>query len=191
MSNYETYCPKNTLDWRDWLQKNHIEKDSIWLVFNKKNTPNFNLTWSDAVDQALCFGWIDSTKRSIDNKSYKQYFCKRKAKSNWSKVNKNKVKTLIDQDLMEEAGYQSIAVAKKNGSWTILDKVEALEIPEDLVIEFSNFSGSAEFFDSLSHSAKKGLLYWIASAKRTETRKKRILDIVQNASQGLKPKQFL
>lgn len=190
MNNPETYCPKNTLDWRKWLQKNHKEKDSIWLVFNKKNTPNFNLTWSDAVDQALCFGWIDSTKKSINNSCYKQYFCKRKAKSNWSKVNKSKVKTLIDQDLMEEAGYQSLALAKENGSWTILDKVEALEIPEDLKIAFSRFKSAEDFFDKLSNSAKKGLLYWVASAKRIETRQKRILDIAQNASQGLKPKQF-
>jgi len=95
-----SYCPKDKADWRNWLKENHLIKDSIWLIFNKKKSPNPNLTWSEAVDEALCFGWIDSTKKSIDDKKYMQYFCKRKPKSNWSKVNKDKVKTLMEQGLM-------------------------------------------------------------------------------------------
>ena len=142
------------------------------------------------VDIALCFGWIDSTRRSIDSTQYKQYFSRRKEKSNWSKINKDKVKTLINQGLMQEMGYKSIEIAKKNGSWTILDKVEALVIPEDLKRAFTTDKGSMEFFDSLSKSVKKGLLYWVISAKRNETRQKRIEEIVENASRNLKPKQF-
>ncbi|NND08691.1 MAG: hypothetical protein HKN87_20140 [Saprospiraceae bacterium] len=190
MKNAEEYCPCDKKDWRNWLQLNHNQKEGVWLVFYKKKSPNYNLSWSESVDQALCFGWIDSTKRTIDSTKYKQYFCKRKEKSNWSKINKDKVKTLIDQGLMEEEGFKSIEIAKENGSWTILDEVEALVIPEDLEAEFANCKGSLEYFDSLSKSGKKALLYWIVSAKRRETRQKRILEIVENASKNLKPKQF-
>ena len=190
MKDVEDYCPHDKKDWRKWLELNHIKKEGVWLIFYKKKSPDHNLSWSDSVDEALCFGWIDSTKKTVDCDKFKQYFSKRKAKSNWSKINKVKVKTLIDQGLMEEAGYKSIEIAKENGSWTILDEVEALVIPEDLKSEFANYKGSMEFFDSLSKSVKKGLLYWVISAKRKETRQKRIFEIVENASRNLKPKQF-
>jgi len=190
MKDVEDYCPHNKKDWRKWLELNHNYKEAVWLIFYKKKSPNYNLSWSESVDEALCFGWIDSTKKTIDSEKYKQYFSKRKAKSNWSKINKDKVKTLIDQGLMQNEGYKSIEFAKENGSWTILDGVEALEIPEDLKSEFANYKGSMEFFDSLSKSVKKGLLYWVISAKRKETRQKRIFQIVENASRNLKPKQF-
>ncbi|WP_319482873.1 YdeI/OmpD-associated family protein [uncultured Draconibacterium sp.] len=190
MKDIEEYCPNDRKDWRKWLELNHKSKDAVWLVFYKKKSPNYNLSWSDSVDEALCFGWIDSTKRTIDKEKYIQYFSKRKAKSNWSKVNKDKVKTLIDQGLMAEEGYKSIKIAKENGSWTILDEVEALIIPEDLKREFAYSKGSLQFFESLSNSVKKGLLYWVISAKRNDTRQKRILELVENASNNLKPKQF-
>ncbi len=186
----KSYCPKNKKDWRNWLKKNHLIKDSIWLIINKKDSPNPNLNWSEAVDEALCFGWIDSVRKTIDSEKYMQYFSKRKPKSTWSKINKDKVKILIEQGLMEEEGYKSIEIAKENGSWTILDEVEALVIPEDLKREFANHKGSMEYFDSLSKSAKKILLHWVVFAKRRETRQKRILEIVENASKNLKPKQF-
>jgi len=190
MKDVEEFCPSDKKDWRDWLELNHNKKDAVWLIFYKKKSPNYNLSWSESVDEALCFGWIDSTKKAIDNEKYRQYFCKRKPKSNWSKINKDKVKTLMDQGLMKEAGYKTIEVAKGNGSWTILDKVEALVIPEDLKSAFQKYSGSMEYFNSLSKSVKKQLLYWIVSAKRDETRQKRIQQIVEDAGQNMKPKQF-
>ena len=190
MKEAEDYCPYDKKDWRRWLELNHTKKEAVWLIFYKKKSPDHNLGWSESVDEALCFGWIDSTKRTIDSDKYKQYFSKRKAKSNWSKINKDKVKTLIDQGLMEEEGYKSIEIAKENGSWTILDGVEALIIPEDLTEEFVNYKGSIEYFANLSKSEKKILLHWVVSAKRKETRQKRISEIVENASNNLKPKQF-
>ncbi len=190
MRNVENYCPYDKKDWRKWLKLNHNIKGAVWLIFYKKKSSNHNLSWSESVDEALCFGWIDSTKKTIDSEKYKQYFSKRKEKSNWSKINKDKVKTLINQGLMEEKGYKSIEIAKENGSWIILDKVEALIIPEDLKAEFTNHKGSLEYFYSLSKSAKKILLYWVVSAKRKETRQKRIFEIAENASKNLKPKQF-
>ena len=190
MKDVEDYCPYDKQDWRKWLELNHNKKEAVWLIFYKKKSPNYNLNWSESVDEALCFGWIDSVKKTIDTEKYIQYFSKRKAKSNWSKINKDKVKILIEQELMKEEGYKSIEIAKENGSWTILDEVEALVIPEDLKEEFVNYKGSMEYFDSLSNSAKKILLHWVVSAKRNETRQKRILEIAENASENLKPKQF-
>ena len=190
MKDVEDYCPNDKKDWRKWLELNQNKKDAVWLIFYKKKSPYHNLDWSESVDEALCFGWIDSTKKTIDSEKYKQYFSKRKAKSNWSKINKAKVKTLINQGLMEEEGYKSIEIAKENGSWTILDGVEALIIPKDLKEEFSNYKGSIEYFGSLSKSVKKILLHWVVSAKRKETRRKRILEIVENTDLNLKPKQF-
>lgn len=186
----ETYCPLSRADWRNWLENNHQSKQSIWLVYYKTASKVTSLSWSEAVDEAICFGWIDSTKRPIDDERFKQYFSKRKAKSNWSKINKDKVQALIDQGLMAEAGHKSIAVAKENGSWTILDAIEALIIPEDLKNELANCKGASEFFESLSKSNKKILLHWVISAKRPETRHKRILEIAASASENLKPKQF-
>jgi uncharacterized protein YdeI (YjbR/CyaY-like superfamily) len=190
MKDVEDYCPSDKQDWRKWLELNHNKKESVWLIFYKKKSPNYNLNWSESVDEALCFGWIDSVKKTIDTEKYIQYFSRRKAKSNWSKINKDKVQILIEQELMKEEGYKSIEIAKENGSWTFLDEVEALLIPEDLKGEFVNYKGSMEYFDSLSKSVKKILLYWIVSAKRKETRQKRILEIAENASKNLKPKQF-
>jgi len=186
----ETFCPKSRADWREWLEKNHRLEQAVWLVFYRKKSANYNLSWSESVDEAICFGWIDSTKRTIDSEKYKQYFSKRKAKSNWSKINKQKVEDLITQGLMEKEGYISIETAKENGSWTILDAVEELVIPEDLKKELACHESSSEFFDSLSKSAKKVLLHWVLSAKRPETRQKRILEIAESASVNLKPKQF-
>ena len=190
MKEFEEYCPRDKSDWRKWLEKNHQKKEAVWLIFYKKKSPNYNLSWSESVDEALCFGWIDSVKKTIDAEKFKQYFSKRKAKSNWSRVNKDKVESLMEQGLMQEQGFKSIEIAKENGSWTLLDEVEALIVPEDLKAAFANFKGSMEFFEGLSKSAKKSLLYWIVSVKRKETRQKRILEIVENARKNRRPKHF-
>ena len=190
MNDVEDYCPYDKQDWRKWLELNHNKKEAVWLIFYKKKSSNSNLNWSESVDEALCFGWIDSVKRPIDIEKYKQYFSKRKANSTWSKINKDKVDYLTSENLMQEAGYKTIEIAKKNGSWSILDEVEALVIPEDLKKEFNERVGSLEYYESLSKSAKKILLAWVVLAKRTETRQKRIIEIAENASRKLKPKQF-
>jgi len=186
----ETVCPKSRADWRKWLEKNHQSKQSVWLVYFKSSTKVASVSWSEAVDEALCFGWIDSTKKTIDNERYMQYFSKRKPNSIWSKINKDKVDYLISKNLMQEAGYKSIEIAKKNGSWSILDEVEALIIPADLKKEFDKRVGALEYYESLSKSTKKILLGWVVLAKRAETRQKRIIEIAENASRKHKPKQF-
>ncbi|AFM03492.1 hypothetical protein Fleli_1047 [Bernardetia litoralis DSM 6794] len=186
----ETYYPKSQTDWRNWLIKNHQLKQSVWLVFYKKSTKIASISWSEAVDEALCFGWIDSTKKTIDNERYIQYFSKRKSNSIWSKVNKDKVEYLISKNLIREAGYKAIETAKKNKSWFIMDEVEALILPKVLKEEFDKREGALEYYESLSKSAKKVLLSWIVLAKRPETKQKRIIEIAENASRNAKPKQF-
>ena len=188
--NIETFYPKNRKDWRKWLAENHQSQVAVWLLFYKKSSDKPSLTWSEAVDEALCFGWIDSKKITRDKESYLQYFSPRKAKSIWSKINKDKIEKLIEEGLMKKAGLESIAIAKENGSWSLLDSVDALLIPEDLEQAFTLCSGSKDFFISLSKSNKKILLYWIISAKRDETRQKRITEIALQASLGLLPKAF-
>lgn len=190
MSDIEDYCPTDQEDWRQWLASNHKKKEAVWLIFYKKKSANFNLSWSDSVDEALCFGWIDSVKKPIDSEKYKQYFSKRKANTTWSRINKDKVIVLNSENLMQEAGHKAIEMAKQNGSWSILDEVEALVIPEDLKKAFEERAGAFEYYESLSKSAKKILLSWIVLAKRAETRQKRIIEIAENASRKLKPKQF-
>lgn len=185
-----TFYPKSKKAWRKWLQKNHSKKDSVWLICYKKSSNIPGISWSDAVDEALCFGWIDSIKRTIDEDKFIQFFSKRKAFSTWSKINNEKIKQLIDNDLMTPAGYESIEIAKQNGSWNLLDTVEELEIPKDLEKEFITKKGSRDFFLSLSRSVRKAMLQWLVLAKQPNTRQKRIKEIALLASKKLKPKQF-
>lgn len=186
----ETFCPVSQQDWRNWLNENHNSKQAVWLIYYKKKANIPTITYSDAVDQALCFGWIDSTRKSIGEETFMQFFCKRKPNSVWSKVNKGKVQLLIDNGLMTRAGFESIETAKRNNSWTILDEVEEVMIPIDLVREFESKPGSGEYFLSLSRSVRKSILQWLVLAKRPETRQKRMSEIADLAARKLKPKQF-
>lgn len=185
-----TFCPKSQADWRKWLEKNHQSEESIWLIYYKMSTKVASLSWSEAVDEALCFGWIDSTKKTIDKESYMQYFSKRKPSSTWSKVNKEKIVKLIQNKQMTKAGFDSIEIAKQNGTWSLMDDVEKLIVPEDLKIALNKNESAMEFFESQTKSIKKGLLHWVVIAKRSETRKKRITEIARLAAKGMRPSQF-
>jgi uncharacterized protein YdeI (YjbR/CyaY-like superfamily) len=186
----ETFCPKSRQEWRTWLQGNHNLRQSVWLIYFKKKTAVASITYSDAVEEALCFGWIDSTRKSLDDHTFTQFFCRRKPKSVWSKVNKAKVQRLIEEGLMNEAGFASIKIAKENGSWTILDDVEELLIPQELEIAFTMHKESKEYFLSLSKSVRKAILQWLVLAKRPETIEKRVNEIAELAAQKMKPKLF-
>jgi len=186
----ETFCPTSQYEWRQWLQENHESKQGVWLVYYKIKSGMPTLTWSQAVDEALCFGWIDSIKKSIDEHTFMQFFSKRKPTSVWSSINKAKVNALIQEGLMARAGFASIATAKQNGSWNLLDEAEDLQIPVDLAQAFERNSGAKEFFLSLSKSVRKSMLQWLLLAKQPTTRQKRINEISELAAQKVKPKQF-
>lgn len=186
----ESFYPAGRQAWRAWLQENHLKKQAVWVLFYKTAAGVPTLSWSDAVDEALCFGWIDSTKRSLDDEKFIQYFSKRKPNSIWSRINKEKVVKLRKAGLMWPAGEACITTAQQNGSWTTLDIVEDGTIPEDLVEELRIRPGADDFFQSLSKSARKSILQWLVMAKRPETRRKRVVEIAELAGQQLKPKQF-
>lgn len=159
-----------------WLKQHHKRSKCVWLIFYKKGAQTPNLSWSEAVEEALCFGWIDGVRNTIDADRFKQYFTKRKPKSNWSRINKEKVEQLIATGQMTPAGLHSIKIAKQNGSWTFLDDVEALVIPSDLEAAFDNTTKIR--FHELSKSVKKLHLYELLSAKQPTTRQKRIEKII-------------
>lgn len=178
-------------EWRQWLDDFHQSEQSVWVICNTQKSGLPVVGWSDLVDEALCFGWIDSTRKTINEGSFKQLFSRRKPNSTWSRINKEKVQRLIADEKMKEAGHECIRIAKENGSWVILDSVEDLSVPEDLSEAFERYAGSEEYFQNLSKSMKKMMLQWIVLAKRPETRKKRIDEIAEHAAQGKKPKHFL
>jgi uncharacterized protein YdeI (YjbR/CyaY-like superfamily) len=182
-----TFCPVSRQDWRQWLMENHGTQQSVWLVYYKKSADVATISWSEAVDEALCFGWIDSTRRSLGDDKFMQFFCKRKPKSAWSKINKEKVERLMRDGLIEKAGLECIETAKRNGSWSISDDVEETRVPQDLADAFKEHSGSADFFQNLSRSVRKMILQWITTAKRPETRQKRIKDVAESAAENRKP----
>lgn len=186
----EIFYPTSRTAWRKWLTKNHLSKQAVWLVFHSKKSGKPSISWSEAVEVALCFGWIDSKKIKIDTETSHQFFSKRKPQSTWSKINKEKVQQLIENCEMTEVGFESIVIAQQNGSWTILDEVEELIIPTDLEKEFAKHKDSKEYFLSLSKTLRKMMLTSIVLAKRPETRQKRIAEIAEQAGLNKKPKQF-
>lgn len=177
-------------EWRQWLQYNHQTEKSVWLIIYKKGSGKSTVYYSEAVDEAICFGWIDSKANKRDNESYYQFFSKRNPKSNWSKVNKAKVAKLLEQGLIAPAGFEAIETAKKNGTWTALDAVEALIIPEDLQRAFEKNIGAFDFFDKFSRSSKRGILEWILNAKKPETRQARIDETVRLAADNIKANHY-
>lgn len=184
------FYPASLTVWREWLEKNHLSQQFVWLVFYNKNSKRPSVTWSEAVDVALCFGWIDSKKIRVDKETSHQFFSRRKSNSTWSKINKQKVQHLTKAGLMTEAGYISVETAKQNGSWTILDEVEELVVPLDLETAFANNPDARDYYLSLSKSIRKAILQWVVLAKRSETRIRRITEIVALAEQEQKPRTF-
>jgi uncharacterized protein YdeI (YjbR/CyaY-like superfamily) len=176
--NIPTVHPESRAEWRAWLEKNHTSQNSVWLVYNKVKSGRPILSHTDAIDEALCFGWIDSKGMSVDDKAFKVCFTKRKPKSMWSKINKEKIERLIEQGLMTEPGMAVIEIAKKNGSWNMLDEVEELIIPEDMQRELDKHPKALAHFQGLSRSNKRAVLLALVMAKKEETRQKRIADFI-------------
>lgn len=176
---------KSRETWRAWLAKNHGRKESVWLLFHKKHTGKTSISYDDAVEEALCFGWIDSLVKRLDEDSYIQKFTPRKKNSAWSPSNKKRVRKLVRQGLMTEAGAAKIAEAKKNGSWSRLDAVEKLAaIPRELTAALDASARAKKNFSGLAPSLRKQFLWFIETAKKGETRKKRIALTVRLAAEG-------
>ena len=178
MSKIQELYFKNDEEWRNWLYENHDESKGVYLIFYRVSHENESMRWEEAVKVALCFGWIDSTVKSLGNGKRRQYFCPRQPKSVWSKVNNNYIKKLQKENLMHESGLASIHIAKENGSWTVLDDVENGIVPEDLKIAFDKNPQSFKNYSAFTRGQRKSYLYWLNQAKREETRQRRIAQII-------------
>ncbi|WP_136668029.1 YdeI family protein [Flavobacterium sp. H122] len=177
---------KNAQEWRAWLHDNHLIFNGVELIFYRVDSENESMRWEEAVQVALCYGWIDSTVRKIDKERRKQTFGPRKEKSVWSKLNKTYIEKLIAENLMHESGLRKIEIAKQNGSWNSLDAVENHELPEDLQQAFDNNSVALKNYHNFSPSYRKSYLYWLNQAKREETRKTRIEVIIDLCEKNIK-----
>jgi uncharacterized protein YdeI (YjbR/CyaY-like superfamily) len=164
--------PADRSAWRNWLDRNHGSSDGVWLVFRKGAARQ--LTYGAAVEEALCFGWIDSLLNPIDGQRYMQLFTPRREKSGWSRLNKQRVAKLIADGLMTPAGRQKIAAAKRDGSWKSLDAVESLKMPPDFKAALDANPTARRNYEAFSPAARKRYLYWINNAKRPDTRARRV-----------------
>jgi uncharacterized protein YdeI (YjbR/CyaY-like superfamily) len=172
------YYFKNDNQWRDWLHENHDQNEGVYLIFYSVSHENESMRWEEAVKVALCYGWIDSTVKNIGPGKRRQYFCPRKPKSVWSKVNKDHIKNLKKLKLIHRSGLKAIKIAKENGSWTALDAVEKGIVPPDLKKAFAQNKIAFENYQNFTRGQRKSYLYWLNQAKREATRQKRIKEIV-------------
>lgn len=172
------------------MEKNHQSEKFVWLIiYNKKSTTS-SCKYEEAVEEALCFGWIDSIAKKRDAESSYQYFSVRKPKSNWSKSNRDRVEKLTALGLITERGQKMIDLAKQTGTWEALVDVQNLVIPEDLQLLLNKNKKALNYFLAFSPSSRRGILEWILNAKKTETRLKRIEETVKLAADNIKANQY-
>ncbi len=184
----ETLDLKDRGSWREWLKKNHATSAGIWVVINKKESSTPRLSLDDAVEEAICFGWIDSRLHPMDKERFTLWFSRRKPTSIWAQNNRNRVARLERQGLMAPAGLEAVRIARENGAWTSLIPIEDLEIPDDLTEALNGNPAARENFDAFNDSTKKMILHWVESAKRQSTREKRVADTVSHAAKNLPPR---
>ena len=180
--------PASRAELRAWLAENHDTSPGVRIAIGKKGTTVTSLTYEEAVEEAVAFGWIDSTTRTLDDDRYAVLFTPRRRGSIWAQSNKRRVERLTAAGLMEPSGLAAVADAQEDGSWDLLTDVENLVVPEDLAVAFSATPGSEEGFNALSASLRRQILYWIASAKREQTRADRIRETVLAAADGRAPR---
>lgn len=172
-------------EWRTWLEK-HATSSGVWLIYYKKGSGKPSVSYDEAVEEALCFGWIDSRVNALDDQRYMQVFSPRKLQSSWSKLNKQRVEQLIQNGLMTAAGFEKIAAAKRDGSWNSLDAIEDLQLSADIMAALDSNKTASDNFMAFSTSVKKNIVRWIESAKRPGTRLQRIEETVTLAAQNIK-----
>lgn len=182
--------PDSRAGWRAWLETHHGTSTGVWLVLRKRSAGPVNLSGDEAVEEALCFGWIDSKPRKLDETRSMLYLAPRKPGSGWSAVNKARVERMRAAGLMTAAGQAKIDAAVRDGSWTLLDTVDALEVPPDLETALAQEAGARERWDAFPRSAKRGILEWIAQAKTAATREKRVRETATLAARGERANQW-
>ncbi len=177
-------------EWRAWLEQNHDSK-GVWLVSWKKATGKPFIPYPEKVDEALCFGWIDSRPNRLDDERAMQLFTPRRPKSLWSRLNKQKVARLSAEGLMAPAGMRMVETAQANGSWTVYDEIEEVFVPPDLAEALAENETAQGSFERFPDRSKKAILWWIKTAKRPETRAGRIAETVSAAAQNRMANHFV
>jgi uncharacterized protein YdeI (YjbR/CyaY-like superfamily) len=177
-------------NWKIWLKTNHKKKKGVWLIFYKIRSEKAGVDYQAAVEEALCYGWIDSRKKKFDESRSIQFFSPRKIKSNWSSINKERVTKLIAQRKMTRAGMEVIDLAKKNGSWDALNEIDKMIIPDDLLKALEENAAASGYFNAFPKSSKKIILAWILNAKTPGTRSKRIIETVKLATKNIRANHY-
>jgi uncharacterized protein YdeI (YjbR/CyaY-like superfamily) len=164
---------------RKWLEANHRESDGIWLRIFKKDSQQPSITYAEALDEALCFGWIDGQKQRRDESSWLQRFCPRRPKSGWSKINTQHAERLIQSGRMKVAGQAEIDVAKNDGRWiSAYDSPSNATFPDDFLAALAKNKKAKAFFDSLNKANRYAISYRLQTAKKPETRQRRMETIL-------------
>ncbi len=182
---------ETVLQWRDWLLANHQTAEGVWLISWKSATGKPRVTYEESVIEALAVGWVDSHQRKIDDKRSMLWFTRRNPTSGWARPNKARIKLLEQQGRLLPAGRRMVDIAKANGSWSKLDDIDNLVVPEDLADSLAERAGARDNWDGFPPSARRGILEWIAQAKTTVTRTKRISETADKASRGERANQWL
>ena len=171
-------------EWRGWLEQYHVSSPGIWLVSWKQATGKPFVPYGETVDEALCFGWIDSRVNTLDDERYMRLFTRRNLKSPWSRINKDKATRLMREGRMAEAGASVIAAAQSNGAWTMYDEIEDMIIPPDLAAALAANETARACFDNFPPSSRKNILWWIKSARKPETRAARVSKTAELAAEN-------
>jgi uncharacterized protein YdeI (YjbR/CyaY-like superfamily) len=181
---------ENRSAWRNWLEQNHDRSNGIWLVTFKKQNRGRYVPRNELIEEAICFGWIDSLPRKLDDDRTMLWMAPRKPGSGWSQINKERAKSMIAAGRMAPAGLEKVNIAKSDGSWNALDAIEALEIPGDLEQALAPYPAARKNFDAFPRSVKRSILEWISSAKKPETRAKRIDETARLAEANIRANQW-
>jgi uncharacterized protein YdeI (YjbR/CyaY-like superfamily) len=176
--------------WRDWLTAHHASEDRAWLILYKKNGGGGGLNYEGAVEEALCFGWIDSKPNKRDEASYYQFFSRRKPDGPWSAINKKRVEKLMAAGLMMPAGSAAIETARRNGAWTKIDCSEAMVMPPVLKKALAADKVARKNFEAFPPGVRKAIFQWIISAKTEATIQKRVTETVTLAAQNIRANQW-
>lgn len=187
---YGSFQPLSRAEWRAWLEQNHAAQPGIWFVYNKKFSGLSRVEYDEAVEEALCFGWIDSKPGRVDEVRASLLFTPRKSKSGWSQTNKVRLEKLMAAGLMHPAGLAKVQAAQADGSWTLLDGSESLEMPADLLAALEALPTARQHFEAFPPGVRKAILQWIVQAKTSATRQKRIGETATLAQQNIRANQW-
>lgn len=182
--------PLSRAEWRAWLAAHHTRAQGVWLISYKQATGKPRLSYDEAVEEALCFGWVDSKPNKLDDERTMLWFAPRKPGTGWSRPNKERVERMIAAGLMAPAGLAKIEAAKRDGSWSVLDAVEDLAIPPDLADALGAYPAARANFEAFPRSAKRGILEWIVQAKTPETRARRVAETARLAELNQRANQW-